>query len=262
MISPRPIPPRALTLRLLACAVAFAAAGCNAPGKPGPDPDSKATRPEQVLDFATLYSQNCAACHGESGRNGAAIALDNPVYLAIAGSANIQRITADGVSGTAMPPFARSRGGMLTDQQIAVLTAGMQQHWGNPGALAGATPPPFAAAAPGNPAQGQQAFTTFCARCHGVDGAGGKSPHGESLGSLADPAYLALVSDQGLRSIILAGQTEQDAHDWRSYSASAGAPAIPIPIPIPMSGQQVADVVAWLTSHRIATPGQVYHEHP
>src|ERR1039458_1599632 len=101
MISPRPIPSRALTLRLLACAVAFAVAGCNAPGKPGPDPDSdsKATRPEQVLDFATLYAQNCAACHGESGRNGAAIALANPVYLAIAGGPNIQLITADGVSG-------------------------------------------------------------------------------------------------------------------------------------------------------------------
>jgi cytochrome c oxidase cbb3-type subunit 3/ubiquinol-cytochrome c reductase cytochrome c subunit len=256
MISPRPIPPRALTLRLLACAVAFVAAGCNAPGKPGPEPE--VPRPEQVLDFATLYSQNCAACHGENGRNGAAIALDNPVYLAIAGSSNIQRITADGVPGTAMPPFAKSKGGMLTDQQIAVLTAGMQQHWGDPSALAGATPPPFAAAAPGNPAQGQQAFTTFCARCHGADGTGGKSPHGESLGSLVDPSYLALITDQGLRSIILAGQTEQDAHDWRAYSASPGAPAIPIP----MSDQQVADVVAWLTSHRIATPGQVYHEHP
>jgi cytochrome c oxidase cbb3-type subunit 3/ubiquinol-cytochrome c reductase cytochrome c subunit len=256
MISPRPIPPRALTLRLLACAVAFVAAGCNAHGKPGPEPE--VPRPEQVLDFATLYSQNCAACHGENGRNGAAIALNNPVYLAIAGSANIQRITADGVPGTAMPPFAKSRGGMLTDQQIAVIAQGMQQHWGNPSALAGTTPPPYAAAAPGNPAQGQQAFTTFCARCHGVDGTGGKSPRDESLGSLVDPAYLALVSDQGLRSIILAGQTEQDAHDWRSYSASPGAPAIPIP----MSDQQVTDVVAWLASHRIATPGQVYHEHP
>ena len=254
MISPGPIHPRALTLSLLACAVAFVAAGCNAPGKPGPEPE--VPRPEQVLDFATLYSQNCAACHGENGRNGAAIALANPVYLAIAGSPNIQRITADGVPGTAMPPFAKSRGGMLTDQQIAVIAQGMQQHWGNPSALAGATPPPYAAAAPGNPAKGQQAFTTFCARCHGVDGTGGKSPRDESLGSLVDPAYLALVSDQGLRSIILAGQTEQDAHDWRSYSASPGAPAIP------MSDRQVTDTVAWLTSHRIATPGQVYHEHP
>jgi cytochrome c oxidase cbb3-type subunit 3/ubiquinol-cytochrome c reductase cytochrome c subunit len=266
MISPRPIPPRALTLSLLACAVAFVATGCNAPGKPGPEPE--VPRPEQVLDFATLYSQNCAACHGENGRNGAAIALANPVYLAIAGSANIQRITADGVPGTAMPPFAKSKGGMLTDQQIAILAQGMQQHWGNPGALAGTTPPPYAAAAPGNPAQGQQAFTTFCARCHGADGTGVQAGNDFVTGSLVDPAYLALISDQGLRSFILAseiGHADVNAqylhptlHDWRSYSASPSAPAIPIP----MSDQQVADTVAWLASHRIATPGQVYHEHP
>ena len=66
MISLDPISPRALTLSLLACAVAFAAAGCNAPGKPGPEPE--VPRPEQVLDFATLYSQNCAACHGKDGK--------------------------------------------------------------------------------------------------------------------------------------------------------------------------------------------------
>jgi mono/diheme cytochrome c family protein len=262
MISPGPILPRALTLSLLACAAAYVAAGCNTPGKPGPAPDSKATRPEQVLDFATLYSQNCAACHGENGRNGAAISLDNPVYLAIAGSPNIQRITADGVPGTAMPPFAKSKGGMLTDQQIAILTTGMQQHWGDPSVFSGrgTTPPPFAAAALGNPAQGQQAFTTFCARCHGADGIGGKASDGITLGSIVDPAYLALISDQGLRSFILASETmhaevnaeylHPDRHDWRSYSAQ------------PMTDQQITDVVAWLTSHRIATPGQVYHEHP
>jgi cytochrome c oxidase cbb3-type subunit 3/ubiquinol-cytochrome c reductase cytochrome c subunit len=148
-----------------------------------------------------------------------------------------------------MPPFAKSKGGMLTDQQIAILAQQMVAQCGDPSALAGATPPPYAATVPGNPAQGHQAFTTFCARCHGADGSGGRSSRGEALGSLVDPAYLALVSDQGLRSIILAGQFGQDAHDWRFYSTS-GTPA--------MSIQQVTDVVAWLASHRIATPGQVY----
>ena len=40
-------------------------------------------RPEQVLAFPTLYTQNCTACHGENGKNGAAIPLANPVYLAL-----------------------------------------------------------------------------------------------------------------------------------------------------------------------------------
>jgi cytochrome c oxidase cbb3-type subunit 3/ubiquinol-cytochrome c reductase cytochrome c subunit len=214
---------RSLIPSILICAAALSSAGCNsAPGKPGPGP--AVSRPDQLLDFSTLYAQNCAACHGENGKNGAAISLANPVYLAVAGVSNIQRVTSIGVPGTAMPPFARSAGGMLTDRQIAVLTTGMQQHWGDPSVFSGRgnTPPPYAATAPGDPARGQQAFTTFCARCHGADGTGGKSPHGESLGSLVDPAYLALISDQGLRSIIIAGQTGQDAHDWRSYYHRTG----------------------------------------
>lgn len=240
-----------LTFRLLACTVAFVTAGCNgAPGKPGPEPETP--RPEQVLDFATLYRQNCAACHGESGRNGAAISLANPTYLAIAGVTNIERITADGVPGTAMPLFAKSKGGTLTDQQIAVLAQGMTSSWGNPAALAGQTPPAYAAAATGNPVRGQKAFATYCARCHGADGTGASAGNGIATGSLVDPAYLALISDQGLRSIILAGQTEQGPHDWRSYLTVAH----------PMSDQEITDTVAWLVSHRIATPGQPYKQRP
>jgi cytochrome c oxidase cbb3-type subunit 3/ubiquinol-cytochrome c reductase cytochrome c subunit len=241
--------PSSVNLWLLACAISLAATGCRAaPGKPGPDPETP--RPEQVLDFATLYKQNCSACHGENGRSSAAIPLANPVYLAIAGAANIQRVTAAGVPGTAMPPFGKTAGGMLTDQQIAALTQGMEQTWGNPSALAGQSPPLYASAAPGNPAQGQRAFATFCARCHGADGAGATT-NGVTTGSLVDPSYLALITDQGLRSIILAGQTEQGPHDWRSYSTAH-----------PLTDAEIADTVAWLASHRIATPGQVYQQHP
>ncbi len=73
-------------------------------------------------------------------------------------------------------------------------------------------------------------------------------------GSIIDPAYLALVSDQGLRSTIIAGQPEQGMPDWRSDLTGTGARA--------MTDQEVTDTVAWMTSHRIATPGQPYHQHP
>jgi cytochrome c oxidase cbb3-type subunit 3/ubiquinol-cytochrome c reductase cytochrome c subunit len=239
---------RSLIPCLLACAAALSTTGCNsAPGKPGPNPE--VARPDQLLDFSTLYAQNCASCHGVNGRNGAAIWLANPVYIAVAGVGNIQRVTALGVPGTAMPPFARSAGGMLTDRQIAVLSQQMVAQWGNPAALAGSTPPAYASSKPGDPARGKQAFPLLCARCHGADGTGGKSPHGESLGSLVDPAYLALISDQGLRSFILAGQFDKTPHDWRSYTPGH-----------PMTDQDVTDIVAWLASHRIATPGQPYQQ--
>src|SRR5438270_7637284 len=87
----------------------LALAGCSRiPGRPTHGPE--VPRPEKVLDFSTLYKANCAACHGENGRDGAAISLANPVYLAVAGEENLRQIVGNGVPGKLMPPFARSAG--------------------------------------------------------------------------------------------------------------------------------------------------------
>ena len=238
-----------LTSALLACGLCLGNIGCNgAPGKPGLQ--SETVRPNQVLDFPTLYKQNCAACHGEEGKLGAAISLSNPVYLAISGVDNIQRVTASGVAGTSMPAFGQQADGMLTDRQVSILAHGVVDRWGRSGVLTGSAPPSYASNSVGDPAQGQKAFTTFCARCHGADGFG-TSAHGEGqIGSLVDPAYLALVSDQGLRSAIIAGFPEQNMPDWRSDLPGPGAR--------PMTDQEITDIVAWLGTHRSPTPGQPY----
>ena len=62
--------------------------------------------PNEVADFTVLYATNCAGCHGANGSGGAAIGLGDPVYLAVADDTTIRRVTANGVPGTAMPPFA------------------------------------------------------------------------------------------------------------------------------------------------------------
>src|SRR5215813_2584005 len=83
---------------LILVAAGIALVGCSRiPGRPGPGPE--VVRPDQVLDFSTLYKVNCAACHGENGRNGAAISLANPVYLAISGEDNLRQVAANGVAG-------------------------------------------------------------------------------------------------------------------------------------------------------------------
>lgn len=222
------------------CALALLYTSCgSAPGVPKPGPEIP--RPDQVLDFATLYSDNCAACHGAQGKLGAAISLANPIYLAVAGVATIQRVTSAGVPGTMMPPFAIAAGGMLTSRQIDVLAQGMVAAWRNSSALQNQTSPLYASATAGEPEQGEKSFATFCSRCHAKD-------------SLMDPAYLALISNQGLRSIIIAGQPEQGMPDYRSCLTGAGAHA--------MTDQEITDIVAWLASKRTGTPGSPYTRQP
>ncbi|AEU37193.1 cytochrome c class I [Granulicella mallensis MP5ACTX8] len=227
----------------------MALTGCNhIHGRPGPGPE--VVRPEEVLDFPTLYKENCAACHGATGKGGAALALANPVYLAVAGEDNLQRTISKGVNGKLMPPFAQSAGGMLTDQQVAVLAKGILQTWGTPNVLAGQNPPPYLATLTGDAEHGQQAFTTSCARCHGATGEGRSQGTKGKLGSIVDPSYLALISDQDLRSLMIAGRPDEGMPDWRTDSSQ------------PLTDQQITDITAWLASKRVSDPGQPYRTHP
>jgi cytochrome c oxidase cbb3-type subunit 3/ubiquinol-cytochrome c reductase cytochrome c subunit len=235
-----------MTRSLLAGAVCLLIAGCkDIPGKPKPGEGSEELRPEQVHDFAKLYKENCAACHGENGQHAASISLANPVYLAFAGEANIEKAITAGIPGTLMPGFSKAAGGMLTDEQIAIIAHGMVTGWGKPIDLNGQAIPPYAGTGKGDPNAGLKAFGTYCASCHGADGTG----VGPRPASLVDPAYLALVNDQFLRSNIVAGRPG-GMPDWRSHMVSGSLHV--------MSPQEIEDIVAWLGSHRIATPGQPY----
>jgi mono/diheme cytochrome c family protein len=207
-----------------------------------PQRNDEAVAPKDVLDFATLYSENCAACHGAKGRGGAAIALGDPVYLAIVDDNSIRRVIANGVRGTAMPAFAESAGGLLTGEQIDVITQQIRARWSKPGVLDGANPPAYAAKSVGDPERGKAAYKTYCESCHGPDGGGG------SKGSaIANDSFLALVSDQGLRTTVIAGRPDLGAPDWRGNIPGK-----------PMTDQEITDVVAWLASRRVGIPGQPY----
>jgi cytochrome c oxidase cbb3-type subunit III len=215
--------------------------GCSSPhGQPRQGSESLA--PNEVLEFRTLYSENCAGCHGAEGRGGAAVALADPVYLAIADDAVIRKVIANGVRGTAMPAFAESAGGMLTDKQIDLIKSEMRSRWSRQGILNGANPPSYAPKSTGDPQRGEVAYKTYCQSCHGPGGHGG--PKGSPI---ANDSFLALVSDQGLRTIVIAGRPELGAPDWRGNVSGK-----------PMSDQEVTDVVAWLGSRRSQNPGQPY----
>jgi cytochrome c oxidase cbb3-type subunit III len=198
--------------------------------------------PGKIMDFTLLYAGNCSGCHGPDGKGGAATGLGDPVYLAIADDAAIRRVAADGVAGTSMPAFAQHSGGMLTDDQIDVIIRGIRTRWAKPDALRGADAPPYAAPGPGDPKRGAEVYGTFCSSCHGADGRGSKR-----ASSIVDGSYLALVSDQNLRTTVIVGRPELGAPDWRGDVPGKA-----------MSPEDVSDVVAWLVAQRTQFPGQPY----
>ena len=214
---------------------------CSSP--PGrPTKDSEDPAPSEISDFTTLYTENCAACHGTDGRGGAAVALADPVYLAIVDEPSMRKVIANGVRGTSMPAFAQSAGGMLTDKQIDVITSEIRSRWSRPGILTGADAPSYVAKSSGVVQRGEASYRTYCSSCHGPQGQGG--PKGSAI---TNDSFLALVSDQGLRTIVIAGRPELGAPDWRGNVPGK-----------PMSDQEITDVVAWLASHRVQSPGQPY----
>jgi cytochrome c oxidase cbb3-type subunit III len=229
-------------MRFVACATlaVVLCAACDWPGKPKSTPDEG--QPAKIEDFDVLFAAQCAGCHGEEGRGGAALGLSNPGYLAIVDDATLRRITAAGVAGTCMPAFASTQGGMLTDRQVDVLAKGMRARWSRP--LGDVTPPPYAGPT-GDVARGAAVYQSHCVSCHGgVGGAAGEP-------SILDGSFLALVSPQGLRTTIIAGRPDLGHPDWRNDRKGD-----------PLASQQVADVVAWMLSHRPEFPGQPYSPTP
>ena len=165
-----------------------------------------------------------------------------PCIWRIADDTAMRAIIANGVRGTSMPAFAQHAGGMLTDKQIDVITQR------DPSALEPA----------GNSRRCESTFLrrdirgrratrrgrlrAYCESCHGAGGRGG--PKGSAI---TNDSFLALVSDQGLRTIVITGRPELGAPDWRGNVSGK-----------PMSDQEVTDVVAWLASRRVRSPGQPY----
>jgi len=216
--------------------------GCDRlPGKP--DPEERWKPATEITDFSQLYARNCAGCHGADGRLGAARPLNDPLYLALASTATLRTMIAQGVPGTSAPAFAQQAGGPLTDKQIDALVEGMRSHWGKTENFKNVAFPPYSlqeaiakGSGPGDPQRGAVAYQTYCAQCHGKDGSGG--PKG---GSVISPAFLALVSDRALRTAVIAGRPDLGMPDWRANIVGR-----------PMSSEEISDVVAWLASHRQA----------
>jgi mono/diheme cytochrome c family protein len=206
---------------------------CDAPGRQAVE--TPAIRPADIADFRVLYSQNCSGCHGANGQGALTVGIGRPVYLAVADDGTIRKTIEEGRPGTPMPAFARKSGGLLTDAQIDILVHGIRG-WANPGAFANAMLPSYAPSPSGDARRGAEIFQVSCAPCHGRDGRGTRA--------IADSSYLALVTDQHLRTVIIVGMPQLGMPDWRSHNK-------------PLTDTDVGDLVAWLAARREALSAQL-----
>ena len=206
----------------------FALTGCDQlPGKP--NEKNRWKPPEANKIFADLYATNCLGCHSNGDTISGSISMHDPLYLQVIPKETMRKIIANGVPRTAMPGFGRAIGGELTDEQIDVLVQGIYE-WSKGSNLTGL--PPYSAP-PGDAQNGAAVYAESCADCHGKEGTGGKA------GSVVDPSYLSLASDQYLRSVIIAGRPELGMPNHQSLVPGK-----------PLTSEQIADVVGWLASHR------------
>ena len=217
----------------LIAAVVAALSSWDPPGRRAAE--ARAIRPSDVANFDKLFSQNCSGCHGKDGQGALTVGIGRPAYLAIADDATIRGTIEQGRPGTPMPAFAQRAGGMLTETQIAILVHGIR-NWATPGAFDHDDPPPYAASHAGDAGHGREVFEAECSSCHGQDGRGARA--------IADSSYLALVTDQHLRTVMIVGMPNLGMPDWRGHVQ-------------PLTDGDVTDVVAWLASRRESLPARV-----
>lgn len=217
-------------LALLSCALLAVAACGRVPLDKAARDDAQAAKP---VTWQGLYATNCAGCHGVDGTMGAARPMRDPTYLASVPRENLIAVIAAG-QGTLMPAFAHSKGGTMPDAQVVQLVDGMLSEWGKGGSAAAVA----WSGALGNATAGAATYATFCQTCHGAPD--GRAPG--TRGTVTDPNYLRLASDQALRSSIIFGRADLGAACNGPYPGQAASRVL--------NATEVADVTAFLAARR------------
>ena len=70
----------------------------------------------------SVWSLNCASCHGLNGEGGIGPALNSQQFLQSANNAQIDQLIAVGVPGSQMSAYSQDFGGPLTSEQIKSVT--------------------------------------------------------------------------------------------------------------------------------------------
>lgn len=243
--------PLTLTLLFTACARHPAADGgpsaatstAHATSSSGATPSAVApstappANPELVAKGGALYNQYCALCHANDATGYAADnapSLVSRTFLESASDTFIAAGIRDGRPSTAMGAYGKSRNGPLEDADIAAIVAFLRSHGPRAVSLPGLT-------LKGDAAHGGVLFHDQCEQCHGTE------TERKTAVNLYNPQFLA-------------GATA----DFLGYAIVNGRPPTPMPSfgAAHMPAQDVADLVAWIGSKRVAPPAPVPAEVP
>ncbi|MGH7136366.1 MAG: c-type cytochrome, partial [Pirellulales bacterium] len=241
----------ARSVRILAIALACLLSGCDFPGRP--NPADRPVRSDQVVDFDRLFQQNCAGCHGVDGTMGPAPPLNDAIFLTIVSDEDLLRVIREGRPDTPMAAFVREHGGPLTEAQVEALAAGLKPRWKSKVDERLDLPPYQAerqASSPSTeePTMGAAAFARACAPCHGEQGEGTSE-----AGPINDPAFLALVSDQALRRLIITGRPDLRMPNFAENHGRGDDYQ-------PLSSAEIDELVALLDSWRRRSPAALLKE--
>jgi mono/diheme cytochrome c family protein len=174
--------------------------------------------------------------------------LKDALFAAIVPDDELLRVIRGGRTGTPMPAFARENGGALTDAQIKVVADGIKSHWKGESPLP-ENPPPYALAAQDGARRtsdsverGIKVYQQACAGCHGPNGVGNEQ-NGSVVNAINAPSFLALISDQALRRIIITGRPDLG---MPNFAEGDGRP----PDFQPLTTTEIDDLVSLLASWR------------
>jgi mono/diheme cytochrome c family protein len=184
-----------------------------------------------VAEGRTLYSENCAMCHGQQGEGVDGPALNSKSLLRNTADETIFSVISSGVPSSEMPAWNQLHGGPFTDEQVRQLVLFIRA-WEQD------APDREAEALAGDPVNGFVLYNSTCIACHGANGQGT-----EDVPALNDPEKLAQFDDDWYIDTITEGRLSKGMPTWGTV----------------MSPNQVYDLVAllrvWERGEVVELPG-------
>ena len=153
---------------------------------------------------ATLYAQNCAACHGVNGQGGIGVPLSLPSFQATADDQYLKRSIRLGRPGRVMPAFTQ-----LEAVEVDAIIRHLRSWY------KGKIPQYSNLPIKGDAKHGAELFQKNCTACHGKQAEGG---HGTGVTlsrprdqpiiapSLHNPGFLASASDAMIKRTLVTGR--------------------------------------------------------